>query len=382
MRRILFVSCLALLVLLIFGCGRDDLQRPDGTGSAVVDDGLAKSGDHDRDRDRLPQFNTIYWPPPAYPVSVMKLDRRTGSGTPVATLDAPPAPPGWVGEYPGFSTPYGLAYDVDGTVYSLQNWFDAVPSECFSQLVRIDLATGAMDPIGPVHNMNFAGPEFDAHGNLYATGFTVGPPEGGPTYVWGDSFLYRIDKRTGEKTRIGDTGHTEWMDLDFDSQGRLWGTFGNDLYTLDTETGASEFVTHIYGVQENRIPGVCEEDWQYMEVMGIAFDHRDVLWATAMKGFSLCEEGGLAVPFMSIDTHTGVATLVGSSIIEGQSHGGDIPPRTVKICHNRGNDRYVPLEVSLDALPAHLAHGDFLPGADGRDCGCREGHESRGHDDD
>jgi len=304
----------------------------------------------------------------------MKLDKHDGEGTHVATLDVAASPPGYDGEYPGFSFPYGLAYDVDGTVYSLNNWFGTgLPEDSYSQLIRIDLETGEVEAIGPVHNINFAGPEFDAYGNLYATGFTVGAPEGGPDWVFGDSNLYRIDKHTGEKTLVGDTGHTEWMDLDFDSEGRLWTTFGNDLYTLDTETGASTFVTHIYGVEDNWIPGVCEEDWQYMEVMGIAFDHRDVLWATAMRGFSGCDDGGLAVPVMTIDIETGVATLVGSSILQGQSHGGDIPPLKVNVCHLKKNGEYVSINVSLNALEAHMAHGDMLPG--GPD-GCSGGADS------
>ena len=320
-----------------------------------------------------PQFHTIYWPPPFYPSSVMKLDRRTGEGTNVTALNVAASPPGWPGDYPGFATPYGLAYDIDGTVYSIHNWFDGVEEDSFSQLIRIDLLTGDVVPIGPVHDLNFAGPEFDACGNLYATGFGVGLPEGGPHIVFGDGYLYRFDKHTGEKTQIGDTGHTEWMDLDFDSEGRLWGTFSNDLYIIDTETGASEFVTHVDGVEDNRIPGVCEEDWEWMEIMGIAFDHQDVLWATAMRGFSPCEEGGLAVPVMTVDIDGGVANLVGSSILDGQSHGGDIPPKRVNVCHLDEDGNYNPIEISLDGLPGHLAHGDVLPGGpEGYDCGCQQ----------
>ncbi len=327
MKKNLIIIGLMTLAILLFGCSQNDLLEPNGTQDADQIDGLEKTG---MGKIR-PHFNTIYWPPPSYSVSVMDLNDHNGQGVHVSSLDVALSPPNWFGDYPGYSMPYGLAYDIDGTVYSLNNWFNGVEEECFSQLVRIDLITGAIEPIGPVHNINFAGPEFDAYGNMYATGFTVGPPEGGPIYVWGDSNLYRINKVTGEKTLIGDTGHTEWMDLDFDSAGVLWGTFGNDLYTIDTQTGASELVTHIFGVEDNWIPGVCEEDWEYMEVMGIAFDHQDVLWATAMKGFSGCDDGGLAVPVMTIDIDSGVATLVGSSVIQGQSHGGDIPPKKVNI---------------------------------------------------
>jgi len=369
MKKTLSIIFLLTVALLVFGCSESDILQPDGTQVADQVMSSSKVGG----ATAQPKFHTLYWPPPFYPVSVMNLDKHDGEGTHVANLNVAPAPPGWAGDYPGFATPYGLAYDIDGTVYSLHNWFNGVEEECFSQLIKIDLETGEVEPIGPVHDINFAGPEFDAYGNLYATGFTVGAPEGGPIYVWGDSNLYMIDKHTGEKTLIGDTGHTEWMDLDFDSEGRLWATFGNDLYTLDTETGASTFVTHIYGVEDNRIPGVCEEDWEYMEVMGMAFDHRDVLWATAMKGFSMCEEGGLAVPVMTIDIDTGVATLVGSSILQGQSHGGDIPPRKVNVCHLNEEGEYVSINVSLEALAAHLAHGDMLPG---NGSGCPQGRGS------
>jgi hypothetical protein len=360
MRRNLLIIALLTVAVLVFGCSQNDPVQPGSTQHTQQDtDSATKS------TVATPQFHTLYWPPPAYPASVMKLNKNTGAGDHVVSLNVEPAPPGWSGVYPGFATPYGLAYDVDGTVYSIHNWFNGVQSECFSQVVKMDLETGMVEAIGPVHGMNFAGPEFDAYGNLYATGFTVGPPEGGPIFVWGDSNLYRFDKTTGEKTLIGDTGHTDWMDLDFDSQGRLWATTGNDLYILDTDTGASTFVTHVSGVEDNRIPGVCEGDWEYMEIMGIAFDHRDVLWATAMRGFSPCGEGELAVPVMRVDIDAGTAILVGSSILEGQSHGGDIAPKTVTVCHLKGNGSYQSIVVSLEALAAHLAHGDVLPGPNG-----------------
>ena len=352
-RIVAFLLCLATFAG--FGCSEDPMVVSQRDAASFAD----------------PSYYTICWPPPTWQASVMKMDPHSGQGTIVVALDVAPSPPGWSGDYPGFATPYGIAFDIDGTAYSIHNWFDGVQAECYSQLIRMDLQTGAVEPIGPVHNMNFAGPEFDACGTLYATGFTVGPPEGGDPIVWGDSNLYRFDKHTGDKTLIGDTGHTQWMDLEFDAEGRLWGTFGNDLYTIDTKMGASTLMTHIYGVEDNRIPGVCEEDWEYMEVMSLAFDHRGVLWATAMKGFSWCDVGGLAAPVMTIDLDTGVASLVGSTRQDGQSHGGDIPPVRVTVCHRTGQG-YMPLEISIAALHAHLAHGDVLPGGiEGFDCDCQ-----------
>jgi hypothetical protein len=60
--------------------------------------------------------------------------------------------------------------------------------------------------------------------------------------------------------------------------------------------------------------------------------------------------------------------LVGSTVLDGQSHGGDIPPRKVNVCHLKKNGQYVSINVSLAALAAHLDHGDMLPGTDG---GCQ-----------
>jgi uncharacterized protein (TIGR02145 family) len=36
----------------------------------------------------------------------------------------------------------------------------------------------------------------------------------------------------------------------------------------------------------------------------------------------------------------------------------------VVVCHKTGNGSYIPLEISINALPAHLAHGDFVADAD------------------
>lgn len=36
----------------------------------------------------------------------------------------------------------------------------------------------------------------------------------------------------------------------------------------------------------------------------------------------------------------------------------------VTVCHKLGNGNFMPLEVSPDAVPAHLGHGDYLCDAD------------------
>jgi outer membrane protein assembly factor BamB len=170
--------------------------------------------------------------------------------------------------------------------------------------------------------MHFAGPEMDDKGNIYATGFIEGPPETGgqPELIFGDTYLYRINKRTGVATRVGNTGRADWMDLAFDSKGRLWATTDNMLYQLDTKTGAAKFITNITGVPQTNIPDMPPEDWPYMEVMTIAFDANDVLWATGIKGFVIYLGNS---PVMRIDTKTGKATVVGYTN-KGYNHGGDI----------------------------------------------------------
>ena len=115
MKKTLSIFCLLTVTLLVFGCGQDDMLQPEDTQN--VDQHV--SLDKDKAGNARPQFHTLHWPPPYYPVGVMKLDKNTGEGTHVSDLDVMAAPPDWPGEYPGFATPYGLAFDVDGTVYVL-----------------------------------------------------------------------------------------------------------------------------------------------------------------------------------------------------------------------------------------------------------------------
>ncbi len=74
-------------------------------------------------------------------------------------------------------------------------------------------------------------------------------------------------------------------------------------------------------------------------------------------------------PIMEIDTETGEGTVLGFSEL-GYTHGGDTFPSKVNICHRRGNGTYVPMEISMNALESHLAHGDIVPGVGGAPCGC------------
>ena len=235
-----------------------------------------------------------------------EIDTKKGIGDPIRSLGLQ-----FVGD--GVTsvgwTPFGLAFDVDGTMYITQNIIAFDPSLVRSQLARVDSETGEVTAIGEPVPFNTSGPDIDADGNMYVCGFQVEALG----YVWGNSSLWRIDTETGEFIEVGDTGHTNWMDLAFDSQGTLWGTFDNELYIIDTTTGASTFVTEIYGVPD-------AEDPRFMEVMSIAFDKRDVLYGTAMTVYYQDPNGS---PIMRIDTVTGDATLLGYTQ-QPYNHGGDI----------------------------------------------------------
>ena len=67
-------------------------------------------------------------------------------------------------------------------------------------------------------------------------------------------------------------------------------------------------------------------------------------------------------------------------------HEGDVPAVAAKkggkagkvdVCHITGNGGYVKINISANALPAHLAHGDQLPGEGGLDDDCGEAPADR-----
>ena len=252
-------------------------------------------------------------------------------------------------------TPLGLAFDVDGTMYTTLNYMSFAPEECYSQFARVDSHTGAVTMIGPTFPMNTCGGDIDHCGNYYVTGMDV--PHLG--YIHGDGYLYRFDKHTGEATQIGFTGMTDWMDMAFDSQDNLYATTQNKLFRLDTTTGAGTFIADIGPVPHAAPP-------ENMEVMSIAFDDHDVLFGTAM---TVNYDDPHGSPVLRIDTTTGAATLLGYTD-QYYNHGGDIMPTTVKVCHLTGRGRFVTLKVGLDALAEHQAHGDIVPGLNAAGCNC------------
>jgi len=213
-RAAAIAACCVALVLAGFGCARD--EGSNNTGVLLSNDtGLIPDGDiGKRANHPVPgAYYTFDWEVFAYS-AFEYIDYRTGQGTYVWSIGLEDAStPEIFGP-----TPTGLTFDLDGTIYTMLNFLAINPADVSSQLARVDPETGEVTTIGVPFNLNTSGPEMDACGNFWVCGFEV-PALG---YVWGDPNLYRIDKYTGDRTLIGDTGKTNWMDLAFDSAGTLW----------------------------------------------------------------------------------------------------------------------------------------------------------------
>jgi outer membrane protein assembly factor BamB len=190
-----------------------------------------------------------------------------------------------------------MAFGIDGTLYGLTNRTGTKSG--LSQLVVVDRVTAQVTPVGfPNAIMLIA--------------FDIGPD--GTAYVagrLGDPNLYSIDTTTGELTLIGDTGIVDehLMDFAFDSSGTMWATTANELYVIDTSTGAAQHAVTITGLDA----ALTDPN---ASIMGIMFDENDVLYATA---FSLVE----STPLFIIDTVTGQAMLA-AQVEMSFPHGGDI----------------------------------------------------------
>jgi hypothetical protein len=175
--------------------------------------------------------------------------------------------------------------------------------------MMVDRKTAEVTPVGFPNAINVVAFDIGPDGTAYVAGFN------GPEKWRGDSNLYSIDKTTGQLTLIGETGVDKLMDFTFDSSGTMWGTVENELYVIDTSTGASQHAVTITGLDAVMIDPNAE-------VMGIMFDEFDVLYATALSlspEYILVENS----PLFIIDTVTGQATVVAQPILS-IAHGGDI----------------------------------------------------------
>jgi hypothetical protein len=197
-----------------------------------------------------------------------------------------------------------MAFGIDGTLYGLANRKGSETKSGLSQLVVIDRATAQATPVGFPNAINLIAFDIGPDGTAYVGGFNK------PANGWiGDTNLYRIDTTTGELTLIGETGVHELMDFAFDSSGTMWGTVANELYVIDTSTGAAQHAVTITGLDAAMADPAAS-------IMGIMFDEYDVLYATVV---SLIENS----PLLIIDTVTGQATVVAQPEMS-IPHGGDI----------------------------------------------------------
>ena len=203
-----------------------------------------------------------------------------------------------------------MAFGIDGTLYGLANRKGSETTSGISQLVVVDRATAQVTPVGFPNAINLMAFDISPDGTAYVAGFNA--PAGG----WiGDSNLYRIDTSTGVLTLIGDMGLDHLMDFAFDSSGTMWATADNELYVIDTSTGAAQHAVTITGLDAVMIDPAAE-------IMGIMFDEFDVLYATAISlspEYILVEDS----PLFIIDTVTGQATVVAQPVLS-IAHGGDI----------------------------------------------------------
>lgn len=266
-------------------------------------------------------------------------------GTIVGAFGIPPAQP------PGLLTvAVSGAFNADGTkIYTLINTLAATEDAVNSQLGVIDdINSGAVTPIGEIQPFNIVGMEVDIDDNILATGFDLNPNPLGPAAWWGNSKLYNIDKRTGALTEIGDTGIDEpIMDLAIDGKGKLWATTRNKLWTINPNNGRSKFEADISGIPDDGSPPVPAE------IMSIYFDSNDRLLGTDVKTgdlYSIDAETG-AADFLKA---TGWDIRNGFQF----SHGGDIynpPVLPPGIVDNPGLDGRIPPGLS-NGLPPESHH--------------------------
>lgn len=336
------VLALAFAPLAVAGCvGGGDAPTPLAPGNAATP--AAPPGQPVFYSTYAPNYATDgFW-------GLEQIDIRDGHATPLSVMN--------VSWDDGFPCPLGMAIDLDGSVYSIVDYVTGDSLSSTSQLVQVDPATGALRNIGGLMPGHYDALQFDKCGTLYAMGTQIHDQVTGGGVFFAVPGLYRFDKYTGERTYIGPTGLDIVMDCAMDSKGTLYATTDNKLYRVDLATAATTFVTDITNVPQDGDP---------KEIMCMAFDDHDVLWGTATNGFDYAPPFGPS-PVFRIDPTTGVSTMVGSTGTEW-CHGGDIMPSKVTIRHATGKGGFTLMTVDLSALPAHLAHGDYVPGTGGHPC--------------
>jgi DNA-binding beta-propeller fold protein YncE len=153
------------------------------------------------------------------------------------------------------------------------------------QLATLDPKTGKANVFGTViEGLQLMGLEFAPDGTLY----TVGDANGAsPTF----NSLYTVDIETGALTRVGSTGVPApgfFHDFTFNSEGTMYGTTSQALYTIDPKTATASKVIDFVGGGG-------------FGVMGLSYNEtRDRLYATEFKPVNSA--------FYLVDADTGFLT--------------------------------------------------------------------------
>ena len=227
-------------------------------------------------------------------------------GTRLGTINRATGAGSDIGPFGTFDT-WAAAFDTDGTLFTLFDGFSGS-----ARLGIVNQVTGAVTPVGSGVGTNMITLEVAADGTMYGVGYN-------------DRLLYRIDKTLGTATPIGDTGIEFVMDLAINSAGVLYATVLNQLWTVNTATGASTPVGTISGA---------------MHIMGIMFDASDNLLATDFMP---------AAPLFAVNLTTLAAVVVGPTGFDFP-HGGDIFVQTgVPIVLSVTVNNVAPVILSLSA---------------------------------
>ncbi len=170
-----------------------------------------------------------------------------------------------------------------------------------AQLAILNLATGAAKLVGSSlpagQTLDIMGMACSRNGTLYAIGqFDTGNPD--------FNSLYKVDRRTGQVTRIGSTGVLDPSDasgasgflmaLAFAPDGKLYGVnSASTLFSIDPSSGAATKVADLYTAPATRLVGV----------MGLAIDGRGTFyvadWVPASRVYAVDTTTGLATPILN-----------------------------------------------------------------------------------
>ncbi len=231
-----------------------------GTATLVGHHGFPEGHDRIAGLDFDPVSGVLYGIKggPCYGAILLTLDPFTGAGTLGDTLMG-----GWFDGTPGTTTCAGgsaaIAFDADGNLYA-SGWYGGIPQ---GKLMKVDKATGAVLEVHPTpigyddwkgRRLHLNGLAFDANGTLWASrGYSTTAPQ-----------INTVDPNTGAITGtlyLNDPVMTDSLtisDLTFGADGVLYASlpWESVLATIDTTTGD---VTRIgpYGAAVTQIAGLA-----------------------------------------------------------------------------------------------------------------------------